>query len=176
METEGSQEETIDFLDAYFQNVSRLVINSSNTVAKAITMQLEMQGAAASSANVQLDEFTYGATEVTTGFAPILAYGLEKQMIGKWNPVLKSASGPWNAYGLGSNVDVRLTGTYWERGNKVTVRVALRDANTGDFQAVAIVRFNKNVLTDTRADKYKPHNYEEIVRDQMIIAQSKLGK
>ena len=176
MDTEGSQEETIDFLDSYFQNVSPLAINTPNTVAQAITMQLEIQGAASPHTKVQLDEFTYGTTEVPTGFAPILIKGMELKMMGKWTPVLKSASGPWNSYGLGSNVDARLTGTYWERGNKVTIRTALRDARTGDFKAVAIVRFNKGALGDkVREDKYKPGNYEDIGRDQMIAAHDTLG-
>ena len=177
LETEGSQEETIDFLDSYFQNASPLVIKDCDSVAKAITMQLEMQGAASPYTKVQLDAFTYGATGVPTGFAPILVNRLEKQMIGKWKPILKTALGSKvNRFGLGANADSRLTGTYWERGNKVTIRTTLRDASTGDFQAVAIVRFNKYAPTDIRADKYKPYNYEEIVRDQMIAAQGKLGK
>ena len=175
METKGSQEETIDFLDTYFQNVSPLVINHSNGVAEAITMQLEMQGAAAPSTIVQLDGFTYGITEVPTGFAPVLVWGLEQRMMGKWTPILKATLKHKNRFGLGSNVDARLSGTYWERGNKVTIRAILRDAKTGEFQAVAILRFNKNALTNIRNDRYIPSNYEELVREQKIVAQGKLG-
>ena len=174
-EIEGSQEETIDFLDTYFQNVSPLAINSSNAVAKAITMQFEMQGAAAPSTIVQLDEFTYGITEVPTGFALALVWGLEQRMMGKWTPILKATLKHKNRFGLGSNVDARLSGTYWERGNKVTIRATLRDAKTGEFQAVAIVTFNKNALTNINPNRYKPSNYEELVREQKIVAQGKLG-
>ena len=176
METEGSQEETIDFLDTYFQNVSPLAINHSNAVAEAITMQFEMQGAASPMTKVQLDEFTYGATEVLTGIAPILVKAMERRMMGKWTPLLKTTLKHKNRFGLGSNVDARLIGTYWERGNKVTIRAALRHATTGEFQAVAILRFNKSILADVRSDRYKPYNYEEIIHNQMIVAKSKLGR
>ena len=175
METEGSQEETIDFLDTYFQNVSPLAINHSNAVAEAITMQFEMQGAASPMTKVQLDEFTYGATEVLTGIAPILVKAMERRMMGKWTPLLKTTLKHKNRFGLGSNVDARLIGTYWERGNKITIRTTLRDAKTGEFQAVAILRFNKNALTNINPTRYKPGNYEYLVRNQKITAQGKLG-
>ena len=176
MDIEGSQEETIDFLDTHFQNVSPLVINNINAVAKAMTMQIEIQRPASASTKILLDEFTYGATEVLTGFAPILVKAMEKRMMGRWTPILQTTLKHKNRFGLGSNVDARLIGTYWERGSKVTVRAALRDTKTGEFQAVAILRFNKNVLADVRSDRYKPHNYEEILRDQMVVAKSKLGQ
>ena len=73
-------------------------------------------------------------------------------------------------------MDSRLTGTYWERGNKVTLRTTLRDVKTGEFQAVAIVRFDKRLLGDIRTDRYKPVNYEHIFDTQVIEAKAHLGK
>ena len=178
MDTEGSQEETIDFLDNYFRNVSPLAINNPNAVAEAITTQFEMQGAVSPTTKVQLDEFTYGVTKVSTGFASVLVDGINAKMMGRWNPVLKTRLPNWNSYGLGSNVGARLTGAYWESGNKVTIRTTLRNATSGkgEFQAVAIVTFNKNALSNTRSDRYKPNNYEAISREQMIVAQGNLGR
>ena len=175
-ETEGSQEATIDYLENYFQNVSPLVINHSNAVAEAITLQFEMQGAAAPMTQVQLDNFTYGTTEVPTGFAPILVKAVAKRMMGRWTPIRKATLKHTNRFGLGSNVDARLSGSYWERGNKVTIRATLRDVKTGEFQAVAILRFNKNALTNVNPDRYKPSNYEDLVRDQKVVAQGKVGR
>ena len=47
--------------------------------------------------------------------------------------------------------------------------------NTGEFQAVAIVRFDKRLLTDIQTDKYKPNNYENIVDERVIEAKAYLG-
>lgn len=182
---EGSQQETVNYLDTYFQNAVPVMINSTESIATIVMTQFEMQGAASPSRDrVQLDMFTYGVTEVATGFSRVLVKAVERKMTKKWDTILQanltsSVSYPYSAIhslGFGRNVNSRLTGTYWERGNKVTVRATLRDVNTGEFQAVAVVRFNKNALTNVRTDRYKPGNYDNIVQEQMIVAKVEIGK
>ncbi len=182
---EGSQQQTINYLDTYFQNTVPVMLNSSASVATVIATQFEMQGASSPSRDrVQLDPFTYGITEVPTNVSAVLVNAIEREMTKKWDTILKTKliSNPEHPYssvhslGFGRNVNSRLTGTYWERGNKITVRATLRDVNTGEFQAVAIVRFNKHALTNIRTDRYKPHNYETIVQNLMIHAKEQIGQ
>ena len=182
---EGSQQETINYLDTYFQNAVPVMINSTESIATIVVAQFEMQGRNAPSQNrIQLDMFTYGVTEVATGFSGVLVKAIERKMTKSWDTILQaklksSGSYPYSAIhslGFGRNVNARLTGTYWERGNKITVRATLRDVNTGEFQAVAVVRFNKNALTDVRTDRYKPTSYDNIVQEQMIVAKAEIGK
>ena len=182
---DGSQQETVNYLDTYFQNAVPVMTNNSESIATVITAQFEMQGAASPSRDrVQLDMFTYGVTEVATGFSDVLVKAIERKMTKKWDTILKAklVSDQLHPYstvhslGFGRDVKSRLTGTYWGRGNKITVRATLRDVNTGEFQAVAIVRFNKNALSDVRTDRYKPSGYDNIVREQMIVAKAEIGK
>ena len=183
-EVEGSQQETINFLDTYFQNVVPVMLNSTKGIATVIATQFEMQRATSLSGNrVQLDPFTYGTTEITTDFSNVLVNALEREMTKEWNTILKAnlvsnTSYPYSAIhslGFGRNVKFRLTGTYWERGNKVTIRATLRNVNTGEFQAVAILRLNKNALKDVRTDRYKPIGYEAIVDQQTDEAKGEIG-
>ena len=58
----------------------------------------------------------------------------------------------------------------------MTIRTTLRDVKTGEFHAVAIVRFDKRLLAGIMTSGYRPHNYEGIVDDQVIEAKAYLGK
>ena len=185
IKVDGSQQETVNYLDTYFQNAVPVMMNSAENIATVVTAQFEMQGTVPPSRDrVQLDMFTYGITEVATGFSNVLVKAIERKMTKKWDTILKPKliSNPLHPYstvhslGFGRDVKSRLTGTYWERGNKITVRATLRDVNTGGFQAVAIVRFNKNALSDVRTDRYKPRSYDNIVQEQMIVAKAEIGK
>lgn len=183
--SEGSQQETINYLDTYFQNTVPVMLNSTASLAHLIVTQLEMQGANSPPRDrVQLDMFTYGITGAPTSVSEIFVNAIEREMTKKWDTILKTRliSNPEYPYsaihslGFGRDVNSRLTGTYWERGNKVTIRATLRDVNTGEFQAVGIVRFNKNALENIRSDRYRPHDYEAIMDRLVVEAKEKIGQ
>ena len=181
--SENSQEDVFNYLDTYFQNAGPVLLNETSGIATLIATQFEIQSQASRSAGmVQLDQFTYGIAEVTGGFSAYFVNVLQRELAAKGQVVLAThmasdqAHRPVHPLGFGRGVNSRLTGTYWERGNKVTLRTTLRDVNTGEFQAVAIVRFDKRLLTDIRTDRYKPANYEHILDTRVIEAKAHLGK
>ena len=175
----SSQQEVFNYLDTYFQNAGPVLLNTTTGIATLIATQFEIQTPISSSLGlVQLDPFTYGIAEVTGGFSAHFVNILQREVATKVQTVLKTDVDPnfRHPLGFGRDVNSRLTGTYWERGNKVTVRTTLRDVNTGEFQAVAIVRFDKRLLTDIRTDRYKPNNYEHVLGIKVIEAKAYLGK
>ena len=179
----NSQQDVFNYLDTYFQNAGPVLLNKTSGIATLIATQFEIQNPASpSTGTVQLDQFTYGIAEVTGGFSAHFVNVLQRELATKGQVVLAThvtsdhAHRPIHPLGFGRGVDSRLTGTYWERGNKVTLRTTLRDVNTGEFQAVAIVRFDKRLLTDIRTDRYKPANYEHVLDTQVIEAKEYLGK
>ena len=179
----NSQQEVFNYLDTYFQNAGPVLLNTTAGIATLITTQFEIQSPVSSSLGlVQLDPFTYGITEVTGGFSAHFVNVLQHEVATKVQTVLKTnlvsnqVYQPLHPLGFGRGVNSRLTGTYWERGNKVTLRTTLRDVNTGEFQAVAIVRFDKRLLADIRTDRYKPNNYEHILDTRVIEAKVHLGE
>ena len=175
----NSQQEVFNYLDTYFQNAGPVLLNTTAGVATLISTQFEIQRPVSSSLGlVQLDPFTYGIAEVTGGFSAHFVNVLQDEVATKVHTVLKTDLDPHSIHplGFGQDVNSRLTGTYWERGNKVTLRTTLRDVNTGEFQAVAIVRFDKRLLTDIRTDRYKPANYEHILDTRVIEAKAHLGE
>jgi hypothetical protein len=166
--------DTIYTVNQYFE--SKYPVTDVRSVAHVISQQLAMQNPN-SSDRVQLDQFTYGISELPSKFSVSLVGALEQQLTVQWatfSPPEPSAS---NAHplGFGKNITSRLSGTFWELGNKITVRATLRDVNTGEFQAVTVVRFNKN-LNNINVDSYAPPGYQFAVDTLVANAEDQLHR
>ena len=63
---------------------------------------------------------------------------------------------------------LRLSPSCWENGDEITIRATLRNVNTGEFLASAVVRFLNSQLRDPRT--YQPDNYENAVIENNAFA------
>lgn len=54
----------------------------------------------------------------------------------------------------------RITASCWENGDEITIRTTVRDPNTGDFVATAVVQFLASKLRESIV--FQPGNYEQM--------------
>ena len=145
------------------------------SVAHVISTQLALQDANPT-ARVQLDPFTYDISEMPSQFSVSLGGALEQALTVQWATFAPPGPATPAAHplGFGRNITSRLSGTFWELGNKVTVRATLRDVMTGEFQAAAVVKFNKN-LKNINVGRYAPPNYQYVVDTLVADAEFRLA-
>ena len=62
---------------------------------------------------------------------------------------------------------LRLSSSCWENGEAVTIRVTLRNINTGDFLASSVVEFMKTNMRDNIT--YQPRGYEEAQKEKEVF-------
>ena len=167
------QHDTIYNVDRYFE--SHYPVTDIQSVAHVISTQLSLQDPLPT-ARVQLDPFTYDISEMPSQFSVSLGDVLEQALTVQWATF--APPGPTtpavHPLGFGRNITSRLSGTFWELGNKITVRATLRDVMTGEFQAAAVVKFNKN-LRNVNADRYAPPNYQYVVDTLVADAEFQLA-
>lgn len=166
------QHDAIYNVDRYFE--TQYPVTDAQSVARVISTQLQLQNPH-STDRVQLDPFTYDISETVSRFSITLAGVLERELTVKWATFPPPAPAIPNVHplGFGRNITSRLSGTFWTLGNKVTVRATLRDVNTGEFQAAAVVRFNKN-LRNINVNAYVPPDYQFVVDTLVADAESRL--
>ena len=58
------------------------------------------------------------------------------------------------------NPQLKLYGTYWENGDELTLRAALRNVKTGKFLAVTVVPFRKSELRYSPPIAFEPPSYQ----------------
>ena len=167
------QHDTIYNVDRYFE--SHYPVTDVQSVAHVISTQLSLQEPLPT-ARVQLDPFTYDISEMPSQFSVSLGGALEQALTVQWATF--APPGPTtpavHPLGFGRNITSRLSGTFWELGNKITVRTTLRDVMTGKFQAAAVVKFNKN-LKNVNAGRYAPPNYQYVVDTLVADAEFQLA-
>ena len=166
------QHDVIYNVDRYFE--SQYPVTDVRSVAHVISTQLAMQEASPTS-RVQLDPFTYDISEMPSQFSVALGSALEQALTVQWATFAPPGPSTPAAHplGFGRNITSRLSGTLWELGNKITVRATLRDVMTGEFQAAAVVKFNKN-LKNINVDRYAPPNYQYVVDTLVADAEFQL--
>ncbi len=167
------QHDAIYNVDQYFE--SHYPVTDVQSVAHVISTQLSLQDPLPT-ARVQLDRFTYDISEMPSQFSVSLGGALEQALTVQWATF--APPGPTtpavHPLGFGRNITSRLSGTFWELGNKITVRATLRDVMTGEFQAAAVVKFNKN-LRNINADRYAPPNYQYVADTLVADAEFQLA-
>ena len=102
------------------------LIYNLDTIADFVANQFQQQDSP-STGNVQQGSIQYGphfSSSHASGTAAAIAAKLG------WSLVPPTPSTPLKIYGR-----------YWEDGNRITLRIALRDVTTGKFKACAVVQF-----------------------------------
>ena len=168
------QYDAIYNVDRYFE--SQYPVTDIQSVARVISTQIGLQDASPA-ARVQLDPFTYNVSETHSQISMSLVKALEQVLTVQWPtfPPPGPSISAVHPLGFGRNITSRLSGTLWELGNKITVRATLRDVMTGEFQAAAVVKFNKN-LKNINVDRYAPPGYQNIVDNKVADAHAELRK
>lgn len=69
-----------------------------------------------------------------------------------------------------TNHQLKLYGTYWENGDEITLRAALRDVTTGEFLAVTVVPFRKSELRDRPPIVFEPPDYQRTRDEKEVFA------
>ena len=78
---------------------------------------------------------------------------------------LKLISGSTRSGGTPST-PLKIYGTYWEDGDRITLRTALRDMKTGEFKASAVVQFQESQRKDSQHINIKPAGYDGANKDR----------
>ena len=157
-------------------HVEKLVsesLTSVDGVARAVMFQLSKQ-VKHPEGKVLLAPFTYQDTRMSSPFSRQLLAALEVQLgqIAKWKVVNQTRRSRGNfrprsgqhMRDFAKNVGAMLllSGTYWENDDKITLRATLRDVETGEVKAGAIVAFNRGM----KALHFKPKNYKQALIEQ----------
>ncbi len=156
-------------------------ITSVDGIARAVVFQLSKQ-VKQSEGKVLLTPFTYQDTRMSSRFSRQLLAALEAQIgqIVKWQTInqtrrLHSNFRPRSVqhmrdFAKEAGATSLLSGTYWENGDQITLRGTLRDVETGEIKAGAIVKFDR----DMKALDFKPQNYKQMLIEQNAFAEGEL--
>ena len=148
-------------------------ITSVDDIARAVVFQLSKQ-VSRPEGKVLLAPFTYQDTRMSSRFSRQLLAALEVQLgqIAKWKAVnqtrrLHSSFHPRSVQhmrDLAQNAEATLllSGTYWENVDQITLRATLRDVETGEVKAGAVVAFDR----DVESLNFKPQNYKQALIEQ----------
>ena len=153
-------------------------INSVDGIARAVVFQLSKQ-VLQPEGKVLLAPFTYQDTRMSSRFSRQLLAALEVQLgqIAKWKTVdqtrrLHSSFHPRSVqhmrdFAKDAGATLLLSGTYWENGDQITLRATLRDVETGEVKAGAVVAFDR----DMKTLNFKPQNYKQALIEQNAFAE-----
>ena len=132
-------------------------ITSLDDITRAVASQLSEQTGSLDN-KVLIEPFTYEDSGMTCESSRLLLNALQQEL--GWSNAdqmrgfaKKNQAGP-----------LHLSGSYWENGDEITIRATLRNINTGDFLASAVVRFFQSQLRD--AISFQPPNYEQILPEK----------
>ena len=147
-------------------------INSIDDVARAVVYKLSKQ-VSQPKGKVMIIPFTYQDTKMSSPFARYLRDALETQVgqMAKWNVVHQASSfSPKSAQitrdlAKASGAGWLLSGTYWERGEKIKLMATMREVNSGKIVAGAEVIFDTDLLKAAHLD-FKPQNFDTALIEQ----------
>ena len=152
-------------------------ITSVDGIARAVVFQLSKQ-VKQPEGKVLLAPFTYQDTRMSSPFSRQLLAALETQIgqMGKWKTVNQTrrsrgdfsprSSRVMRDFARDAGATLLLSGTYWENDDQITLRATLRDVETGEIKAGAVVKFDR----DMKALNFKPQNYKQALIDQHAFA------
>ena len=141
------------------------IIISLDDIAGAIESQFSRQYGTPSS-KVLIEPLTYEDSEMLCPFTQ--KFSLALQMHLGWTTVdamhkFESTS-PDISKTNQTKPPQRLTCSCWENGDEITIRTVVRNINTGEFLASAVVQFLKSQLRSSIA--YHPQNYEQMLPEK----------
>jgi hypothetical protein len=132
-------------------------ITSLEDITRVVASQLSQQTGSLGS-KVLIEPFTYEDSGMTCQSSRALLNALQQQL--GW-----STADRMRGFMKKNQVELlQLAGSYWENGDEITIRATLRNINTGDFLASAVVRFFQSQLRDSIS--FQPPNYERILPEK----------
>ena len=134
------------------EEFERKLITSVEDVANGIISQFSRQ-VNRSDSEILMDPFTYEDSMMISDFSRELHGALQKQ------PAWRSVDRMRGFVNVERTGHLQFSGSYWENGDEITVRATLRNVNTGDFRASAVVRLLGSRLRSPIA--FKPPNYQQ---------------
>ena len=143
----------------HVEELTKEVIVSFDDVCRVIDSQLSQQMIPLGG-SVAVHPLIYEDSEMPSPFAVAFTNFFEKKL--KWTVIDLMRDFENTQYDLDHiNRDFprRLSPTCWENGDEVTIRAIVRDVNTGEFLASAVVRYLKSQQRDART--YKPRGYDQ---------------
>ena len=143
----------------HVEELTKEVIISFDDVCRVIDSQLSQQMIPLSG-GIAVHPLIYEDSEMPSPLAVAFTSFFEKKL--KWTVIDLMRDFENTQYDLDHiNRDFpwRLSPTCWENGDEVTIRAILRDVNTGEFLASAVVRYLKSQQRDART--YKPRGYDQ---------------
>ena len=153
-------------------------IASVDGIARTVAFQLSKQ-IKQPVGKILLAPFTYQDTQMSSHFSRQLLDALEVQLgqIAKWKAVdrmrpLRSNFRPRSVqhmrdFAKEAGATLLLSGTYWEDDDQITLRATLRDVETGEIKAGAVVALDR----DMKTFNFKPQNYKQALIDQNAFAE-----
>ena len=179
-----SREPDIPLIPSHIEVINRVEqlvsesITSVDGIARAIVFQLSKQ-IKQPAGKVLLAPFTYQDTQMTSRFSRQLLAALEAQLgqIAKWKTVNQTRRSRGNFrprsvqhmrdLAKEAGATLLLSGTYWENDDQITLRATLRDVETGEIKAGAVVKFDRDIKTLN----FKPQNYKQMLIEQHAFAE-----
>lgn len=131
------------------------VITSFDNIAQVIKSQFLQQRGAFSN-KVRIEALTYKDSEMICPFAREFSTLLQKEF------------GWVTAESIQDFTPRRLSPSCWENGDEITIRATLRDMDTGEFLASAVVQFLNSQLGKPLI--CKPNNYEQARVEKKFFA------
>ena len=153
-------------------------VTSVDEIARAVVFQLSKQARALEN-KILLAPVTYQDTKMASQFSRQLLGALETQFgqFAKWETVTQArrlqktfrpkSSQHTRDFVKDAGAGLHLSGTYWEESDKITLRITLRDVETGTVKAGAVVAFDQNRI----AVSFKPQNYKQALIDQQAFTE-----
>ena len=135
-------------------------ITSLEDITRVVASQLSEQTGSLDS-KVSIEPFTYEDSGITGKASRELLNALQQELGWKTINRMRGFTKKDQAGQL------QLSGSYWENGDEITIRATLRNMNTGEFLASAVVRFFESQLRDSIA--VQPPDYERVRRESDIF-------
>ena len=132
-------------------------IVTQNDISQAVRFQLSQQ-TQIPRRTVSVHPVIYEDSEMNCPFTQTFTNTLAKEF--GWEPVKPARDFKQTSPDIekiNRDLPPRLSSSYWQDGDEITIRTILRDVNTGEFLASAVVRFLKSEQREPL--NYQPRGY-----------------
>ena len=135
-------------------------IVTQNDILQAVTFQLSQQ-TYTPSRSVSVHPLIYEDSEMSCPFTQIFTDTLAKEIgWGTVDPARDFKPTPPNIEKINRDLPPRLSSSCWQDGDEITIRTTLRNVNTGEFLASAVVQFSKSQQREPLT--YQPRGYTQV--------------
>ena len=150
------------------EKIAPQTIININDVARVTAYQFQQQSSDWRT-KVKMEELTYDSFNVVSPSSTLFLEALTNEL--KWHRSLPMRGfQPLREEHKAQPQDelLQFFGGYWADGDKITLRTTLRDIDTGEFKAAAVVRFSESQRRD-KDIALKPGNLEQFDQDWKLF-------